>query len=243
MKKFVILFAVLLTLPFVYAQFDWAITDLRCGDGNIDQFELCEKGVEDVNYCEDLGKILKVASVCDTAHCTCLPRVNKAFCGNNIREGIEVCDGDGEDFCAELGNATGLNLSCNKSTCGCDILGDIPNDYNPLTVDTLENLSSAPSSCGNKKVERDEDCDPPNTLCTTSNLDAGVCTDKCKCVEPSALDESEVKEEVKEETNQTELVEENLTEDIPANDSVEVVEEKKPGFFGRFWAWIKALFS
>lgn len=247
MKKMLIL-AALLLLPVAYAQLDWAITDFRCGNGVLDQFELCEKDVKNVTFCDALGTILEIDTACDETHCTCLPRVNKAFCGNNIREGVELCDGTGDDKCDEFGNATNLTLTCNPKTCGCTINQTIPKDYNPETVQDLVNKASTPSTCGNKKVEGNEDCDPPNTLCTTAT-GPGICTEKCDCVSPEMIG---VEPKVEEKT-----VEKNVTENVTAEE-INVSEEVKnvtapevnvtktpeePGFFGRLWAWIVGLFS
>jgi hypothetical protein len=247
MKKIVVL-AALLLLPVVYAQLDWSITDFRCGNKVLDDFELCDKDANG-SFCDELGAILEIDTVCDTQHCTCLPRVNKAYCGNNIREGVEVCDGDGEDKCAEFGQAINISLTCNKKTCGCNINQTIPQDYNPVVVGQLVNATQKSSVCGDKKIERDEDCDPPNTLCTTSTQDPGICTDNCRCVKPEMLG---VEEEIP-------VPEENVTANVTANVSVENVtveieenvtenvteapEEEKPGFFARLWAWLVGLFS
>lgn len=246
MKKVMFLAILLLLVPAVYAQLDWSITDLRCGNDKLDEFELCEEGLGN-GYCEDLGRILKVASVCDTQHCTCLPRVNKAFCGNNIREGIELCDGDGEDFCAEFGNATGMNLTCNPDTCGCDVVEAVPADYNPVVIDELKNQSQKTAVCGDKKVERDEECDPPNTLCTIGFDESGICTDECKCVPPELFGE-EPEEEPDEEPVVVEsngMEERNESGNESMNESVPEIpeEEAEPGFFGKLWAWIVSLFS
>jgi hypothetical protein len=250
MKKIVMLVA-LLMIPAVFAQLDWQITDLRCGNDVLDDFELCEKDVEE-SYCDELGTILEIDTVCDTQHCTCLPRVNKAYCGNNRREGVEVCDGTGEDLCGEFGNLTGMNLSCDPNTCGCVITDSIPQEYNPETVDSLVNASQEPAICGNKKVERDEDCDPANTLCTTSNDETGVCTDKCKCVTPEELanPEPEVVDEEPDEANETQ---ENLTtvtshsnvsvEPVPVVENTTEQPDDEPGFFGRIWNWFVSIFS
>jgi hypothetical protein len=243
MKKFVILVALLL-VPVAYAQLDWSITDFRCGNGVLDDFELCEKDVEETK-CDALGTVLEIDTACDVQHCTCLPRVNKAYCGNNIREGVEVCDGDGENKCADFGAAINISLTCNKKTCGCDFNQTIPSDYNPEVVEGLINASQTPSSCGDKKVERNEDCDPPNTLCTTNTGDPGICTEKCRCVLPEMLgveEEEPVVEEIKAENVTENVTVENITE-VPENVTAEKVEEKKPSFFARLWAWIVALFS
>lgn len=235
MKKIVFLL-VLLLVPVVYAQLDWTISGLRCGNKILDRFELCDDDVEETR-CDSLGDILKIDTACDTEHCTCLPRINKAFCGNNIREGVEVCDGSGEDKCAEFGVLINISLSCNPSTCGCSINESLPADYNPRTVEELLNQSQTASVCGDKKIERDEDCDPPNTLCTIRDS-PGICTEKCKCVLPEMLgvEEPEVKEE-----NVT--VEGNVTENVTISENVTAPVVKEPGFFGKIWAWIVSLFS
>jgi len=266
MKKIVLF--LLLVVP-VLAQFDWAVTDMRCGDGRLDKFELCEKGVDD-NFCDELGELLKIDTNCDTQHCTCLPRINMAFCGNGNREGVELCDG--EDFCPEFANITGVELKCNPTTCGCDIVETIPKDYNPVVVEDLENLSETPSVCGNKKVERDEECDPPNTLCTAISNDAGICTDKCRCVLPDDLDKPEidVSESSEVEVNETAMNESGAEvneSEIKLNESEEALNESEtmindaesavnetinieesvedtesPGFFSRIWNWFMGLF-
>ncbi len=247
MKKVLILVALLL-LPVAYAQLDWVITDFRCGNGVIDEFELCEKGVENSTFCDALGTVLEIDTACDTAHCTCLPRVNKAFCGNNIREGVEVCDGLGEDKCAEFGVLINMSLSCNPKTCGCTINETIPKDYNPEAVQDLVSKASTPSDCGNKKVEGDEDCDPPNTLCTIAG-NAGVCTEKCKCISPDMLGVEEPVVEKKENVTQVNvtpevnLSDENVSVNITASEVNVTKTPEEPGFFGRLWAWIAGLFN
>lgn len=240
MKAIVIL---LLILPMAFAQLDWSVTDLRCGNEKLDEFELCEEGVEK-NYCDDMAAILGIDTACDTQHCTCLPRVNRAFCGNDKREGVELCDGTAEDLCGEFGNITGLSLVCNPDTCGCEIAESVPEDYNPLVVEELINKSQEASVCGDKKVERNEDCDPPNTLCTTGAGDAGVCTEDCECVLPSALDEPEEQEEpVEQNETPVESEEAEVAEEPEQNDTAEREDTEEPGFFGRLWAWVVALFS
>jgi len=255
MKKIVMVLVVLLgvlLLPVVYAQIPWDISDLRCGNGVRDRYELCEKKLNN-SLCEDFGKILKVASNCDDAHCTCVPRVLKAYCGNNRREGIEVCDGNGEDKCSELGALMNVSLKCNPSTCGCAINESIPTDYSPKVIAALKNLSQVTSVCGDKKVERDEECDPPNTLCTTSTKEPGVCTQKCRCVKPQLLSEPTKQPEGGVEKNKSvsspsvnelnaseSLVLENTSHDEKLGTEVQV---KPRGFFARMWDWIMALFS
>lgn len=241
-----LLFAAILVFAVVqtaYAQLDWAITDLKCGNGILDRFELCDKGVDE-NYCDDLGELLKIDTVCDTAHCTCLPRVNKAYCGNNIREGVELCDGSAEDNCPKLGNITNLSLKCNPKTCGCSINETIPAEYNPAVIEGFVNKSKISADCGNKKVERDEDCDPPNTLCSTSRKEPGVCSEKCKCIEPGEIETGKETPLEENNTSSNKTVEENITsENITAENTTIVQEPEKPGFFSKLWKWIAELFS
>lgn len=250
MKKVLIF---LLLASAVYAQLPWSVTDLRCGNGKIDEFEMCDGGIRDLGHCEALGTILKIDLACDSQHCTCLPRVNKAYCGNNIREGVEMCDGHAEDKCGELGVAINLSLKCDPDSCGC-LLNDtaIPVDYDPSVLDALHNQSGRASSCGDKKVERAEDCDPPDTLCTTATKEPGICTSKCKCVTPAEL-ARENEEAVVLAPSETNLSETNRTvmnnsesdnSEVPKDNLTSQVEgPKEPGFFGRAWAWIVGLFS
>ncbi|MEM3154751.1 MAG: hypothetical protein QW165_04275 [Candidatus Woesearchaeota archaeon] len=239
MKKAVI-FVALLLLPFAYAQLDWSITDLRCGNGKLDEFELCEKDVE-FSKCDILAEKLGIDMGCYEQHCTCVPRVNPVYCGNNRRDFNEMCDGSGEDVCHVLAEIMGnVTLKCNPKTCGCDIV-DVPVDYSPAVIERFQNATQAASKCGDKKVERDEDCDPPNTLCTTSTKEPGICTEKCKCLSPDQLDEEEttpVPAEANLTANATEMPE-NVTPTL----TVEPEAEEKPGFFSRLWAWLVGLFS
>lgn len=247
MKRVVAVVAIaILLIPSVFAQLDWSVTDLRCGDGVLDKYELCEKDVEE-SRCDQLAEKLGIAMGCYEDHCTCVPKVNPVYCGNGRRDFNEMCDGDAEDVCDVLGEIMGnITLTCNKDTCGCDFAA-VPDGYSPTYLEELSNASTTPSSCGDKKVERDEDCDPPNTLCTIGTDEPGVCNEKCKCVKPEAFGAPE--ETVEEKTTETteNVTEENVTE--PAvKDIVEVipeeqVEEKKPGFFARIWNWITGLFS
>lgn len=240
MKKAVIL--LILLIPSVVAQLDWAVTDLRCGNGVLDKYELCEKELEE-SRCDLLAEKLGIDMGCYDQHCTCVPRINPVYCGNNRRDFNEMCDGtDADDKCGVLGEVMGnISLKCNPKTCGCDFVETIGKDYNPVYIEQLTNASQTASSCGDKKVERNEECDPPNTLCVTNKNEPGVCTEKCECVEPEMIGVEE-KETVPNETiNATETnvsVEEKTTE----NATVEPTETK-PGFFGRIWAWIKGLFS
>lgn len=237
----------LLLLPVVYAQLDWKITDLRCGNGVLDEYELCEKNVEE-SRCDALADRLGIDMGCYEAHCTCVPKVNPTFCGNDRRDFNEMCDGDAtEDMCPILGKILGnISLKCNKDTCGCDLNQTLPSDYNPVAVAKLVNQTQVTAVCGDKKVERDENCDPPNTLCTTNTNEVGICTGTCKCVTPEMFGVPETNVTTDTNVTMTNITETNVT--IPATENVTPVtniteEPKEPGFFGSIWAWIAGLFS
>ena len=250
MKKIVILVALLL-LPVVVAQLDWSITDQRCGNGVLDKYELCEKGLDNQSRCDLLGKKLGIDNGCFDKHCTCVPRINPAYCGNSRRDLNELCDkGASEDMCPALGEIMGnVSLKCNPTTCGCDINETISADYSPTAVGQMINQSGEAAVCGDKKVTRDEDCDPPNTLCTTSTKEPGICTEKCKCVLPEEFGVEETPAEKPKEETITANVTENVTENAtPENVTEENVTEapakaEKIGFFGSIWAWIASWFS
>jgi hypothetical protein len=242
MKKTWLAFILLLAVPAAYAQLDWSVTDQRCGNGILDKYELCEKGVN-FSRCDQLAENLDIAMNCHWQHCTCVPRVNPTYCGNGRRDFFEMCDkGDLDDRCDDLGAIMNLSLVCNQKTCGCSINQTLDSDYNPAVVEDLVAKSQTPSVCGDKKVERNEDCDPPNTLCTTIFKEAGVCTDKCKCVTPEELAEQEKpkNETVQTETNISEIQEINQTE--PVNETTSN-ETEKEGFFSRIISWFVNLFK
>lgn len=249
MKKAVILL-MLITMPIVYAQLPWSITDLRCGNGIRDKYELCEKGNE-TNLCHELGKNLTIAMECFDQHCTCVPKVNLVYCGNNRRDFFEMCDGTStEDKCPFLGELMGnVSLKCNPKTCGCDIVDTVSDTYSPNVINQLTNASMTSSKCGDKKVERNEDCDPPNTLCTTGRKEPGICTDKCECIPPELLGVETTPATISTNTtvnltaNLTENVTETVTEDVREQENITEVPEEKPGFFARLWAWFAGLFS
>lgn len=240
MKKMLIILGLLL-IPIAYAQLDWSVTDLRCGDMVLDEYELCEEGVAE-SRCEDLSEWMGIDTACYEDHCTCLPLVNRAFCGNDRREGVEMCDGAGEDLCKNLSKAMNITLECNDK-CGCDIVEAIPPDYNPEVIEQLNNQTQDTTTCGDKLVEGAEECDPPGTMCTTGLGRAGECTEECKCEEVDTLDPV-TNETEPEQTNQTEpepTVEINQTETNETTKEVEKPEKK--GFFAKLWGWIVSLFS
>lgn len=245
MKKSILLgIFLLLSAVLAHAQLDWMVTDLKCGNGELDQFELCEEGVEETR-CDIIGEMLKVATACDTDHCTCLPRVIRSFCGNDIREGIELCDGNAtQDFCPEFGRRMNLTLKCNDK-CGCDIIDTVPEDYDPGYLEHLDNQSKKEPVCGDKQVDGAEQCDPPGVLCTTNLGEPGECTDNCTC-EVLEKEENEEKEEI----NKTEEAEENKTIQVQDNgikvhqlNETEKDNEEEKGFFTKLWDWIVSLFS
>ena len=255
-KKIAIMIILVLSLSvLVSAQISRDITKIRCGDGVLDKFEMCEKGVES-DKCDKMAELLKIDTGCFERECVCVPFVNKAFCGNNRREGVEMCDGTSEeDFCPEFGKEIGLNLTCNPATCLCDIVTGVPEDYDPSYNQTNETPEGM-AVCGDGKLQRMEECDPPNTLCNLPDGHVGVCVEGCKCVKKESI--SPVEAEKNEPENETEKPEENdsaepeqinatidetsntTEENSPETDSTAVARQ---GFFARFWSWFKELFS
>ncbi len=216
-------------------QLDWDITELKCGNGKLDAFELSEEGVNET-WCDEYGVLLdNIYSQGDFVHCTCFPRIIESFCGNDIREGAELCDGTGLDKCGEFGDIIGKPLKCNTATCGCIFEETIPDTYNPDYIEKLEEMTKEESECGNKKIEGIEQCDPPESLCTTNVDDPGICTSDCKC---------EITEVTGKEVANEKETKENETEEKQEEEIVELeVKEETPGFFKGILLWFIGLFS
>lgn len=249
------------------AQISRDITKIRCGDGVLDELEMCEEGV-DSDKCDKMGEILGIASACYDDECVCVPFVKKAFCGNDNREGVEMCDGTGEDFCPQFGEAIGLNLTCNTDTCICDVV--VPTDYDP-SHNITEEEPEGMAVCGDKKLQRAEECDPPNTLCTLEDGSVGICAEGCKCVAKESIgiekekteeeskttetnktlevnedDEKITEEKDQEQDKESEETEENKDEedlDAENEDIAEANSVAEKGFFASLWDWVKELFS
>ncbi len=146
---------------------DKKLTEQKCGNGLREGYELCEPGTA-FDICPAIGKLLKVAMVCNEYDCSCLPNIKD--CGNQIIEGVEMCDpGEKEeviDYCPNVSNAIGLPLQCDPKTCDCVPKG-------PTVV---------VSYCGDEKVEGNEDCEADDGCptgrtcenCTCLRLDDGL---------------------------------------------------------------------
>lgn len=243
--RYTILILFILLAVSATAQLDWSVTDLRCGDGVLDKYEMCEKGVAE-NRCEHIEEMLGIDTACYTQHCTCLPIVNTAFCGNDKREGVELCDGTAEDFCPELGEKMNLTLKCNTK-CGCDIVEEVPDDYNPEYIQQLEQKGEEKPTCGDKKVEGAEQCDPPGVLCTTNLDEAGKCSENCTCVKIETDNKANETKANQTEANKTVEKEENQTTGAKTNETTKEdkteKKEEKEGFFSKFWKWFVSIFS
>ncbi|MEM2916181.1 MAG: hypothetical protein QXT19_02385 [Candidatus Woesearchaeota archaeon] len=138
-------------------------TEQKCGNGIREGYELCEPGTA-YDICPAIGKLLKIAVVCNEQTCDCLPGRTAKDCGNQIREGIEMCDpGTKEppvDFCPNISAAIGLPLVCDKETCDCIPAGA------PVIL----------STCGDNKVEGNEDCE------SDDDCPKGRTCQNCTCV-------------------------------------------------------------
>jgi len=258
MKKSIIIGLFLLLAISATAQLDWSTTDLRCGDGVLDPYEMCEEGVAE-NRCTYLEEWMKIDTACYTDHCTCLPLVNTGFCGNDRRDGVEMCDGSGEDLCDDLGEKMNLTLTCNTK-CGCDIADPIPQDYNPDFIKKLENQTYE-AECGNIQIEGAEQCDPAGVLCTTSLGEPGECAADCTCTPIEGNQTTNARNATAEETNTTDSTNTSRNDSVTdtatdATDAANVTETEqsaenatgKPakqelGFFGKLWNWLVSIFS
>jgi hypothetical protein len=140
-----------------------SLTEQKCGNGIKEGYELCEPDTA-YDICPAIGKLLKIAMVCNEFTCDCLPGKSAKDCGNQIREGVEMCDpGEKEetiDFCPNISAAIGLPLKCDTATCDC----------------VAEGLPFVVSYCGDGKVEGNEDCESDDD-CPKSRR----CED-CACV-------------------------------------------------------------
>ncbi len=227
-----IIFVLLCSIAF--AQINKDTTTIRCGDGVLDDFEMCEKGIKGIDKCDGLVEILNVDVDCRTEVCACLPFVNSGFCGNDRREGVEMCDGAGEDLCSTFGDEIGVNLTCDID-CYCKIVGGVPASYYPGYNETEEEPEGM-AVCGDKELQLKEECDPPNSLCTLEDNSVGVCAEGCKCKPKESIGISEKEDEEIDEVEDSE--EEEEVEEIKEKDSKE-----GPGFFASIWAWVRDLFS
>ena len=137
-------------------------TEQKCGNGIRDGYELCEPDTA-FDICPAIGKLLKIAMVCDERNCACLPGESAKACGNELLEGAEMCDpGEKEevvDWCGNISAAIGLPLKCDTDICDC-----VP-----------EGLVFKPSTCGDELVEGYEDCE------TDDDCPRGRVCNECTC--------------------------------------------------------------
>lgn len=135
---------------------DQDVTPPTCGNGEVDAGEVCDKSTGILANCVDInsewyqGGKAYCQDDClgwDTSTCEEVPHT----CGNNIREGIEACDGDAM-ACAELDpeKYQSGTAFCNESCTGY------------VTDDCVE---IEPSECGNGIREGLEVCDGEIATC------------------------------------------------------------------------------
>ncbi len=137
-------------------------TEQKCGNGIREGYELCEPDTV-FDLCPSIGKILKIAMVCDERYCNCLPGRSAKACGNQILEGVEMCDpGTKEelvDYCPNVSMAIGIPLVCDNNTCDC-----IPSGPRIVL-----------STCGDDKVEGNEDCEEDSDCPGTRKCENCTC--------------------------------------------------------------------
>ncbi len=138
-------------------------TEQKCGNGIREGYELCEPDTV-FDLCPSIGKILKIAMVCNDATCNCLPDRSAKDCGNHILEGVEMCDpGTKEefvDYCPNVSMAIGIPLMCDNKTCDC-----IPSGPRIVL-----------STCGDGKVEGNEDCESDDDCPKSRKCENCTCT-------------------------------------------------------------------
>ncbi len=142
-----------------------SLTEQKCGNGKKEGYELCEPDTA-YDLCPSIGKVLKLAMVCDERNCACLPDRTAKDCGNGIVEGVEMCESDKKgaqwDFCPNISQIIGLPLKCDLESCDCVASG----------------LPVKLSACGDEKVEGNEDCEVDDD-CPT-----GRTCQNCTCIRP-----------------------------------------------------------
>jgi hypothetical protein len=150
-----------------------------CGDGVLDDGEVCEDDDMPLTLCSQLGLgtgVLGCQPQCDGYDTSACSAVGGQSCGNGIAEGTEECDGnDIEDTCESLGFAGGVLrcLSCELSTRDC-----------------VEDL------CGNHVIDDGEVCDGPDldgATCADYGLAGGTlsCQSDCRHVNVSGCEDGD----------------------------------------------------
>jgi len=176
--------------------------DNICGDGDIDEGEICEAG--DEKDCADLGSYIpeifaKCNAACDGYD---LSVCKDQICGNFRKEGSEVCD-DGNlengdycsDDCTEIIGECGDNVLQTNEEC---------DDGNIMSNDGCDLVCKI--ECGNGKKGVNEECDDGNLNygdgcdefckleCGNSTIDPGEECDDGNIVSGDGCDASCVKE-------------------------------------------------
>jgi hypothetical protein len=139
------------------------LTEQKCGNGIKEGYELCEPDTA-YDLCPSIGRVLKIAMVCDERNCACLPGESAKDCGNGIKEGVEMCENDKKnaswDFCPNISQIIGLPLKCDPESCDCVAAGA------PVKI----------SYCGDGKVEGNEDCE------VDDDCPRGRTCQNCSCI-------------------------------------------------------------
>jgi len=144
--------------------------DNICGDGDIDEGEICEAGYE--KDCSEFGSYIPEIFAKCNADCDGydLSLCEDQICGNYRKEGAEACD-DGNvengDYCSDdclevIGKCGDSEVQTNED---CD-------DGNTVSGDGCDLVCK--SECGNGRKDGGEECDD-------GNLNTGDgCDDECK---------------------------------------------------------------
>jgi hypothetical protein len=141
----------------------------KCERGFTDCGKKCRNLKTDERNCGKCGRTCAEGETCVNG--TCTPGQPQQVCGNGVREGTEVCDGNdlGGETCASQGFASGT-LLCAAGCMSFDTSGCLKNPGAPCSI---------PSECDSGFCVDGVCCDTPCTgICTTCNQDAtptGIC--------------------------------------------------------------------
>ncbi len=140
------------------------VSTVKCGDGKITGSETCDDGNTQAGDGCDASCKLEAGWTCDVMGLPC----TAAKCGDGILAGLEEC----EYATGETVPKTGCDANC-KITAGYDCLQAAP-------------FTCTATTCGNKIVERGEQCDDGNQLafdgCYKCQLEPSCTNGVCKSV-------------------------------------------------------------
>lgn len=139
----------------------------ECGDGILQAGEACDGAIPNGVTCETEGFVggsLSCTPLCglDTQGCF--------SCGDNVKNGTDVCDGTdlaGEDCTTQVTGSPGGALACKPNCTGYDT-----------------SMCQPPATCNNGMQDPNEDCEGANLYgedCVSQNFDGGTLACNANC--------------------------------------------------------------